>query len=129
MRLNYDCVRDVLLDLEDMLQFNEELEYPVINLDDICNELESYSKQEIAYTLINLSEANYIVAQICDGDDILVDILCTRITFEGHKYLDSIRTPQIWAEIKQTFKSKAINLSLDWILTLAKAAAESRLLQ
>lgn len=129
MRLNYDCIRDVLLTLEDMLQFNEELEYPEITLQELCDNLDCYSKQDIAYTLINLSEAEYISAIVCAYDDRIDDIICNRITFEGHKYIDSIRTPQIWEEIKQTFKSKAINLSLDWILTLAKVAAESRLIR
>lgn len=104
MRLNYDCVRDVLLTLESELQFNENLEYPDINLNQLCNLMSDYNKQEIAYTSLKLIEADYICANPLSVDDSIYDILYSSITFAGHQYLDSVRDTNVWKKIKKVPK-------------------------
>lgn len=110
MRLNYDCVRDVLLTLESELQFNENLEYPDINLNQLCDLMDNYSKQQIAYTSLKLIEADYICANPLSADCSIYDILYSSITFAGHQYLDSIRDTSVWNKIKKSSKGFTFDL-------------------
>lgn len=110
MELNYDCVRDLLLTLETELQFNENLEYPDINLNQLCNLMSDYNKQEIAYTSLKLIEADYICANPLSVDDSIYDILYSSITFAGHQYLDSVRDTNVWKKIKKGSKGFTFDL-------------------
>jgi hypothetical protein len=128
MRLNYDCIRDVLLSLEDMFVLNEDLETNIIIVSDLCEELPDYSKQDIAYSLVMLEEADYIHANIQYADDCILDIIVSGITFEGHKYLDTVRTSAVWEETKKTFKEKAIEMTIETIKLVAKSIIQSHLI-
>lgn len=128
MRLNYDCIRDVLLSLEDMFVLNEDLETNIIIVSDLCEELPDYSKQDIAYSLVMLEEAGYIHAHIQYADDCILDIIVSGITFEGHKYLDTVRTSAVWEETKKTFKEKAIEMTIETIMLVAKSIIQSHLI-
>lgn len=128
MRINYDCIRDVLLCLEDLLVLNDELEMSSIIISDLCEKLPDYSKQDIAYSLVMLDEADYIHAAIPSADDCILDIIVTGITFEGHKYLDTIRTSVVWEETKKTFKEKAIEMTIETIMLVAKSIIQSHLI-
>lgn len=128
MRLNYDCIRDVLLSLEDMFVLNEDLETNIIIVSDLCEELPDYSKQDIAYSLVMLEEADYIHAHIQYADDCILDIIVSGITFEGHKYLDTVRTSAVWEETKKTFKEKAIEMTIETIKLVAKSIIQSHLI-
>lgn len=123
MKLNFDCIRDILLTLEDVLEYSEDLNFPAISLDDLCIETNSnsknyYNRQDIAYSCLKLKEANYIQAEIADCDSCILDIICFDITFEGHKYLDTVRNSDIWSAIKAKFKEKSLEMSIDGIITL-----------
>ena len=128
MRLNYDCIRDVLLSLEDMLVLNEDLEPNSIFVSELCDELPDYSKQDIAYSIVILEEAGYIHANIPYADDCILDIIVSGISFEGHKYLDTIRTSAVWEETKKTFKEKAIEMTIETIMLVAKSIIQSHLI-
>lgn len=128
MRINYDCIRDVLLSLEDMFVLNEDLETNIIIVSDLCEELPDYSKQDIAYSLVMLEEADYIHAHIQYADDCILDIIVSGITFEGHKYLDTVRTSAVWEETKKTFKEKAIEMTIETIKLVAKSIIQSHLI-
>ncbi|MBG9981862.1 DUF2513 domain-containing protein [Aerococcaceae bacterium DSM 111020] len=59
MRLNYDCIRDILLDLEKELKPNDFMTH------DRIKQLRSYDKysfDDYQYSLIKLEEAGYIEA-------------------------------------------------------------------
>lgn len=128
MRINYDCIRDVLMNLEDMLVLNENLENNIVTLEELCAALPDYQKQEIAYSLIMLDEAEYIQANIQSCDDCIMDVFVCGITFEGHKYLDTVRSSPIWEETKKTFKEKAIEMTIETIMLVAKSIIQSRLI-
>lgn len=101
MKLNINCLRDTLLSLEEWLVLNEELEFCVVDLAELCktSSLLRYSKQEIAYTLVLLEEAGLIKALIGYASDCIYDIDVVRLTFQGHQFLDSIRPLPLWKKI------------------------------
>lgn len=105
MQLNYDCVRELLLVLESNLQFDENLEYPETNFENICNCMPEYDVSEILYTTLKLSEANYINVRVINAESVFVDAIYYSITFEGHQYLDSIRNDKLWSDLKKGTKA------------------------
>lgn len=128
MRINYDCIREVLMCLEDIIVLDKDLEFNDVCLDEICAELPDYEKQDVAYSLLMLDEAEYIHANIIGADGGIVNILVSGITFEGHKYLDTVRSSPIWEETKKTFKEKAIEMTIETIILVAKSIIQSRLI-
>lgn len=128
MRINYDCIRDVLLALEDIIELDEknDLDSSEIIISDLQKVLPDYSIQDITYSLVMLKEADYI--HTCDDGTSNINIVVNGITFEGHKYLDTIRTPAVWEETKKTFREKAIDMTMEGIILVANSIIKSHLI-
>ena len=67
------------------------------------------SSQDFAkfYAGKKLAEAGYIFARV-DPDDENPDVdhlIITELTFAGHAFLDAVRDPRIWADVKAGGKS------------------------
>lgn len=127
MKLNYDCIRDILIYLENALQYNDMLEFPSVDLEELCAEYPNYSKQDICYSLQMMNEAGLIKAVPVASASRIVNISCRSLTFEGHKYLEEVRNSRIWNSIKATFKNKALELAMDAIPVVAKQLIISQL--
>lgn len=95
MRLNYDCVRDVLLFLEKELQLDDYFEPIPLSVSDIHKTLAQYSAKEIHYTLKKLAEEEYICAKDesrkISTNEFKSFYGVSDITFKGHQYLNSVR--------------------------------------
>lgn len=127
MKLNYDCIRDILIYLENTLRYNDMLEFPSVDLEELCAEYPNYSKQDICYSLQMMNEAGLIKTVSAASANRIVNISCRSLTFEGHKYLEEVRNPRIWNSIKATFKNKALELAMDAIPVVAKQLIISQL--
>ena len=97
MKLKPDCVRDVLLTLEDA-PFNEE-----VKLDYISKQLPNYSTDELWYTCLKLHEGGYIKAILASNLQSTLPFVVSiiDITFSGHQFLDSVRDTRVWAKTKE----------------------------
>lgn len=125
MKLNIDCIRDVLIFLEENLEINDDLEIKSQNLHTICNALEGkYEKPEIAYTLLKLKEGGYIQAQKFMGNGIISNIIVSSITYEGHQFIESIRSETVFEEVKNKL-GKVGNFALDIVQKVAVNCAVS----
>lgn len=108
MRLNHECVRDLLLYIEENLDYNDELEINKL-------QLKNYSLEELLYTAQRLAEADYIN---CDNsiqiDDDYPIIIVDSISYKGHQFLDTIRDNQVWDKTKKVLsvlKSVSIEIT------------------
>lgn len=118
MKLDHECIRDLLLKLEEktkLVNSNGFMEFEPIYFDEICSALPDYSEETIAYTSHKLYESDFIRIAIAEDDFYIAKIIYYDITFEGHQYLDSIREKSIWEKIKPV----AGSLTLDGIKALA----------
>lgn len=86
MKLNNDCVRDILLCIEG-LSFGQSLE-----ISDLSQAYPQYSEDEFKY--INMSVSG--VSRITD------------LTNEGHQFLNKIRDNAVWAMIKSKLPEAVI---------------------
>lgn len=117
MKLIHDCVRDVMLDIEENLILHQ-----TISDVDIQNRLKKYSHDDIYYTCQKLQEAGYLnVDFYMDGS---YDI--ANMTYNGHQFLDNIRDDGIWKEVKSKI-SKLTGVSLPIIYQVASQAIITRL--
>ena len=136
MKLNPDCVRDVMLALEDLLTINACGYFGCVTLNDLQqNDLiqGKYDLPSLKYTLIQLHESKYIVS------DFSVDVAHLKyslqyilyITPQGHDFLATIQSNETWKPIKRVLQV-AGNVSLSMLESISKGVADawlSRILQ
>ena len=139
MKYNPDCVRAVLLRLEQ--------ELILIETDDGCFNFkevrllrlfeclaDDFSKADIIYSLQKLTEVEFITSHIELGDDVIIPECCfvKSITFKGHEFLENIRENKNWTKIKNAGKtagSFALNLLGEIAKDIALGAAQAYLSQ
>lgn len=113
MKLNYDCVRSVLLTVEKSKTIDEELNINPLTVETIFEQLPKYEDNEILYTIEKLKEAGYINAALQFAAGHFIDGAVSSITYSGHEYLDNIREPDVWRKVKAMLKNAgAITLPL-----------------
>ena len=113
MKLNYDCVRSVLLTVEKSKTIDEELNINPVTVETIFEQLPKYEDSEILYTIEKLKEAGYINAALHFAAGHFIDGTVSSITYSGHEYLDNIREPEVWRKVKTMLKNAgAITLPL-----------------
>ena len=120
MKLNSDCVRDTLIYIEEHLQMNEYNRIKEISLLSITKGLiDKYEENDIAYTVFQLIDANFIKGNInTPGRNNKVVANIYDITWAGHDLLNSIRPQPVWNAVKQN----AANLGIKSIRGLASLA-------
>ena len=97
MKLNHDCVRDMLLYLENNLYDKS------LKIRSIASDFEKhYTLDEIVYTFQKLQEAGFIKTG--------TDYACTKhshitsITWKGHNFIDNIRDTKVISLAKKALK-------------------------
>jgi len=110
LKLNHECVRDSLLVIERDFSLND-----IIKLDDFekTPDLAKYTHDELLYSLSKLYEANFIHAEEIRMEEGLFDIRIQELTWEGHAFLDNIRDPKVWKNVKKEISNlKSVSLPI-----------------
>ena len=118
MKLNYDCLRKILLTIESDICWHDDLTFCYTNLAALTETLSDFSRAEIAYASKMAIEANLIEARIMDCDTCIIDIHYYGLSFEGHQFLDTVRENKIWTKTKRII-SAAGGASLSIIKEIA----------
>lgn len=114
MKLNPNCIRDILITVEENSDFSHQTEY---KKEKPFHHLSSYSHDEIIYHIRQCELSNLISdVHYYDGGK-HTDIL--DLTPIGHEFLANIRNDCVWKEII----SKGINISLPILMEIAKELA------
>lgn len=109
MKLDFDCIRDVLLTVEGKTEITERFTYSGIKLNNVISALPQYSPQDVFYTVLKLEEAKLITIYRESGMRRPPnDFAITDITYEGHQYLNSVRDNGVWDKVKSSAKSLTI---------------------
>ena len=105
MKLNVNCIRDVLLELE-KLPFQQSC-----SISNLTDALPKYEPDDITYTCLKLAEAGYIniktIQNIAMSNPIIRSV--EDITYEGHQFLANIRSDTVWSNIKEVSKKVGSN--------------------
>lgn len=130
MKLNYECVRAVMLYLESSpyvcLSSDGDIEYDAVWFPSICEAVPDYSKEEIYYALSNLEQGGFIDMSEQWGGDVLSSCCVNYITFDGHEFLEKIKSDTAW---KKTIgiAGKIGNFSLNMLAKISEGVATAYL--
>lgn len=108
MKLDKNCIRTVLLYIEDHCIFeNDKLGEKRMHIVDShelikASELSEYNEDNIKYTIVKLLEGDYIKGSLIPENSSfnfqIVQI--TQLTLRGHDLLDNIRPEPVWNKTK-----------------------------
>jgi hypothetical protein len=103
MKLNPDCMRDILLVMEDAGYLEE------LSPSTVYEALPDYAEDEINYSIIKLKEAGFIDAIIREYNNGLAILRLDDITYTGHQFLADVRSDNVWNDIKEVSKKVGSN--------------------
>ncbi|EJE24503.1 DUF2513 domain-containing protein [Staphylococcus epidermidis] len=120
MRLNYDCIRDILLTIEDM-----DYTSPGMIKENFENQsrVKKYEPIQILYTLKRLSDVGFINVLFAKGEAFYHFYNVHSMTFSGHQLLDDIRDEKVWQKTKDK-ASKLSSVSIPVLQQLATSVAK-----
>lgn len=106
MKLNYECLRKVLLTLEETLDLDDEFDYEPLTLNEIV-EIPTLSnefpRKDIAYCVYKLGEAELILCNLpravkSNKGTFLyrTDYEVNALTYKGHEFASQIRQDTVW---------------------------------
>jgi hypothetical protein len=119
MKRDWDMIRDILTKLEEFS--NEE---GSLNLSSFPRDKHA----EISYHMELLIESGLVNGQMSEefGPE-PEDFFVTRLTWQGHEFLDSIRNDTVWQKTKKSFFSQGISMTFDLVKSFASDIAASYL--
>lgn len=110
MKLDQDCVRELLLELEDKLTINNHLFLAALKKFDT---FEKFGEDTSVYCILKLIEAGFIKGNVSYAANELYTLSVSSITWEGHIFLDSIRDNKIWSKTKEiTQQLSSVSMTL-----------------
>lgn len=127
MELNKDCVRDILLKCEELLQMNDDGTMNVLQSGDLKEVLPDYDLSVIKYSVLKMDEADLINARIISFDDSIVgEFLIFDITYFGHEFIEQIKDDNNWNKVKDVAK-KVGSSSIDILLQIATGVLTNKI--
>lgn len=103
MKLNPDCIRDLMLRLEKITgtypdspyQFREINASSLMHVNEISSK---YQYNEVVYTLIQLAESGYIsMSFVCDNDRLCLKMgNVLYVTPKGHEFIAAMSNETVW---------------------------------
>ncbi|WP_058953190.1 DUF2513 domain-containing protein [Clostridium tyrobutyricum] len=98
MRLNHDCIRDILLYIEENITDSK----PIIEADEILAYLQhKYDIDTINYHIRQIDKAK-LVDKVSYAEN--VPYFICDLSWDGHVYVDNIRDNKIWNKLKDATK-------------------------
>lgn len=128
MKLNMDCMRELLIYLSNNLKIEtgilQKKIFCGIDLRNLYEDqnLSCFSSDDIFYSAYNLMSCNFIEAKAGDQARPPVTYSIFNITYAGHQFLESIREPTAWERTKN-IASAIGNHSLKFLEDTAQKVA------
>ena len=110
MQRDWDLIRKVLLEVEALGNTQSRVD---------SNQIDGTDTETVAYHIRLLIEAQLVKGQCVQGLDGPLSCNATSLTWEGHEFLDKIRSSTMWNRIKTTAREKGLSMSFDAIKALA----------
>lgn len=120
MKLNLDCMRDILLVMES-LELNHRLSFR-----DLIRKLPTYSQDVLQYSCAKLYEARMIDATAVNLNGLSTPYIAelVDITFPGHQFLEKIRDDERFSKTK-SIASSLRDFSLSAIASIAEGVSSA----
>lgn len=113
MKLDLDCIRDILLTVEEEIGYEKYMTYnPEQKNFKLLND---YEGNKVMYHILQCKKS-YLLE--CEEPDLCYNILIKDLTPEGHKFIANIRENNNWSKVKNISK-KVGSASIDVIKDIA----------
>ena len=119
MRLNPDCIRDILLYIE----ANTNFEIDSIDVNDIKEELSNYDSKTLYYH-IQMIEESEVVDNVVWAENRPWEI--SNLSYNGHQFLSNIYDDKVWKKVKN-YINKLPSVSLQVLISIAPTLLEKTL--
>lgn len=122
MHLNYDCLRDVLIALEKLLNVKagDSFTFSLVSVQDLMQDPDiiGYRVEDVFYCVHNLEQAGFVDACISRSGIYVHEFAVMDITYAGHMFLRSIQDVTIWSLLKKRI-GPALTVSLPVLQEIA----------
>ena len=128
MKLDINCVRDVMLTLEDDLVIDENGETVAYSADQLVKRLSQYGRGEIIYTVKKLIEGGLLTANedYTDPENIWF-FRDSGITYKGHDFIASVRPQPVWMKVRSRLENTGGRATGCLLMSLAEEALKGLL--
>lgn len=124
LKLNHDCVRDLLLTIEETLPLDATALTTGLHQHE---NLMKYEYDEIVYCIVKLREAGFVETVGQDLTSRVGRVIKVRgLTYSGHLFLDNIRESTRWRKVKEKASSAGV-VALNVMAGLAESYAKKAL--
>ena len=130
MTRDMDLIRELLLSLERLPPLPGSIyilkpgDGVITNDGKICATFDGYSQELIGYHLSLIKEARFIKGGT--STVMMNATLFERLSWEGHDFLDSVRSPEVWAKTKRGAEA-AGGFTVDLLKDLAKGFVKKQI--
>lgn len=101
MRLNPDCIRDILFSVEERSDFNKFMQYVPSQNHDSFPRFKNYSSDEVLYHIKQCELSGLIIVS---NWGLAPMVLIKDLSPEGHEFLANIRADNNWNKTKEAAK-------------------------
>lgn len=104
MKRDMELVRKILFKTEETVD----------NFAEYNIEIEGYTKEQVAYHCALLNDSNFVYdygSQPVGGE--IYSFGVGRLTWEGHEFLDKIRSDTVWNRTKEVITEKGLPMAID----------------
>ncbi|MEK8080154.1 DUF2513 domain-containing protein [Pseudomonas sp. XK-1] len=117
MKRNWDTIREILTKVEECT-----LPTDMVRLSNFPAERAA----EVSYHIALLMSAGLVNGQVSQtlGPEVK-DFFARSLTWEGHEFLDAIRSDTVWTKTKKIFTDQGISMTFELISEVAKNTAAS----
>lgn len=123
MVLNMDCIRAVLMQTEALSAVHVYddglISIEPFPIEALYEQLPGFSHEDIYYSALMLSEAEYLLMQETRAMGGVVGCYIQRMTYQGHEFLGKIKDPGHWSKVQ-----RIIPAVRDFSLSTVSAIAE-----
>lgn len=124
MKLDWDVVRNILLSLEDAK--TPETCVRFTDFPDLDPQFVGYHMDLLGGAGLLVLEAGRVL-YANNGDGSILAAGATRLTLDGHKLLDNIRSETVWPKVKKYFPDAGLAMSVGAVVKVAEKVVEARL--
>jgi len=112
---NWDLIRKLLIKIEETEGYGNWI---------TPHSIPENPHEQVAYHIGLLIEAGYANGKKSSDFDLMRDFCATSLTWQGHEFLDKIRSDTVWKKTKATALEKGIDLSVEVVSTIASRVIE-----
>lgn len=116
MKLNYDCIRDILLTIEEIPNRKGEL---ILENFKSYTKLSKYNEDEIQYNALKLLQEKYVTGLKIPDKNTTIVLFFTDLTWSGHALLNDIRSETVFNQTKEKIIKSVGSASLTIFQQLA----------